>query len=483
MRQSLAGQSVNDVATSLVLPANRPVDVLILGAGRGGMATLEVLQHYKWVNIHAVIDTDPTAPGLAAAKRLGIRTSCDFETITEHFHNGIIIDVTGNSKVPQRLKQILRERPIELISGKSARLLYDLVDVQLRDRRTIRTQGTRLDLLDSMLETTLLLEQRSALSEVAHKSFKGLYNHVRAVKGIAVIFDGDDSASIAGAIGIEKPACDPAASRLIVNLCNSLDEHERFKFLNQPFEISLPHTDACFNIVVPVRQGADIGGALLFDVSGELSHEQEAALQMTSVHLNMTARALYHFQRLETMAALDGLTAMFNRHYLDQKLKEEIHRLKRKEHGTLTCAFIDVDNFKTINDNFGHQVGDQVLRHVARSISECIRDYDICARYGGDEFIILLPAETREEQGNHEQLGLRLLKQISAIRIPDQVDLTITVSIGMATQSSETLCEELLLSMADGALYQAKEAGKCCLRICSDQQYHLGGKIQQAARH
>lgn len=464
---------MDDVAASIVLPVNTPVDVLILGAGRGGMATMEALQHYDWVNILAVVDTDPMAPGLIAAKRNGIQASSDFSTAIDQFLSGIIIDVTGNKMVPQKLKPVLRERPIELISGKSAKLLYDLVDEQLQDQKIIRAQGTRLDLLDSMLETTLLLEQRPPLSEVAHKSFTGLYEHVRAVKGLAVVFDSDGMASVAGAIGLEKPACDRAASRLILDLCRSLTDHDRFRFLDQPFEIKLPHVNARFNTIVPLRQGADMGGALLFDLPGELAHEQETALNMASVHLNMTARALHHFQQLESMAILDGLTNMYNRHYFDQKLREEVHRIKRREHGILTCAFIDIDNFKSINDSFGHQVGDQVLKRVAESIMQCIRDYDICARYGGDEFIILLPSDSQEEYSHHEQMGLRLLKSISGIDIHDQPYLNITASIGMASQSSETLNDEQLLKMADSALYQAKEAGKCCLRIYSDQQYHL----------
>lgn len=207
---------------------------------------------------------------------------------------------------------------------------------------------------------------------------------------------------------------------------------------------------------------------------GPLSHEQEAALSLASVHLNMAAKTLLQFQHLETMAIEDGLTGMFNRHYLDRKLREEIHRIRRMQSGSLTCAFIDIDNFKPINDSHGHQVGDMVLKQVAQSIARCIRrDHDICARYGGDEFIILLPSTSREEYKLAEQMGLRLLEHISGIRIPDHPDLSITASIGMATQSSETLDEEMLLSMADNALYQSKRAGKCCLRIHADQQYHL----------
>lgn len=153
-------QHTEQIAGSLLNPAGGPVDVLVLGAGRGGLAILEVLSHYDWVRIRALVDIDPEAPALTSARQSGIRTSADYEHEVRRFDSGIIIDVSNDRTLGRQLKPMIRRRPIELISGKSARLLYDLVSEQLHSRKTIRTQNTRLDLLDSMLEITLLLESR-----------------------------------------------------------------------------------------------------------------------------------------------------------------------------------------------------------------------------------------------------------------------------------------------------------------------------------
>ena len=480
MSTTIPVRNADGIACSLFNLANAPVDILILGAGRGGMAILEVLQRYSWINIRAVVDIDPEAGALQAAREAGIPVSSDIEGEVKGFGSGIIIDVTGDRTLPEKLKTMTQHQSVELVSGKSARLLYDLIHTNLRNQETIRSQETRLGLLDSMLDITLLLEQRPPLSEVTHKSFQGLYSHVRAVRGVALMLDSDTSATLIGAIGVQKSSLDVNACRLIHSLCCGMSEDERFVTLAQPLDLDHTEEESGFNIIVPVRRGYDLAGALLFHVPGILSQEQRAALNMASVHLEMTVKTLHHFQQLETMAIIDGLTCMFNRRYFDQKLREEIHRIKRRGFGTLTCAFIDVDNFKSINDRFGHQVGDRVLRRVAESISHCTRDYDISARYGGDEFILLLPSEERDEQEYIEQLGLRLLEQLSEIRIPKAEGLKVTASIGMATQSAETLNEEMLLNMADAALYQAKRAGKCCLRVYSDKQFHLG---EQGLKH
>lgn len=469
----MPAKAPEETASAIVNFTSTPIDILILGAGRGGLAILEVLQHYGWVNICSIVDIDPQAPGLLAARELGIPASSDYEKAVDRFDDGIIIDVTGDKSLPERMKEAMCHRSVELVSGKSARLLYDLVHEHLRNQETIRTQGTRLDLLDSMLDVTMLLEQRPQLSELAHRSFTGLFNHVQAIRGLALIFDSDEAATIIGAIGIKRRFCDAASSRLIHSLCGTLADEERFSLLAQPIEIDPSLPDQGFNVIVPVRSGYDLAGALLFNVTGPLTAEQKTALNMASVHLNMTAKTLHHFKQLETMAIVDGLTCMFNRRYLDQKLKEEVHRIRRRAKGTLTCAFIDIDDFKLINDRYGHQIGDKALKRVAENITHCIRDYDICARYGGDEFIILLPSGNREEHQYTEQLGLRLLKQISEIRVAGAESLNLSASIGMATQSAETLNEESLLNMADSALYQAKEAGKCCMRVYSDKQFHL----------
>jgi len=466
---------VQQIATSLASVASNAVQVnlLILGGGRGGLAMLEVLQHYDWVNIHAVVDMTEHAIAFPAARQAGIHTSIDSRQTLEQFNGDIVIDVTGDKKMAKKLAPSLLLRRIELISGKSAKLLFDLVNAQLRNEKTIHRQNTRLDLLDSMLEITMQLENRPPLDEILKQSLSNLYGHVSATKGMTVIFNSDGSGHITSAIGTQKPSCDIAACAPIQDVCKELTEYHRFKTLPQPIQLNCSKTTGMYNTILPMWQQNRLAAALLMDIPGILNREQRTALNMASIHLNMAAKTLDQYEHLESMAMLDGLTGAFNRHYFDRKFKEEVSRIQRNNQATLACAFIDIDDFKQINDNFGHQLGDKVLKEIASIIAFSIRDYDICARYGGDEFIVLLPAESVAMHADLEKIGLRILNSIAAIVLPDAPSLIVSASIGMASQSAETLDAKQLLSMADHAVYQAKKAGKACLHIHSDEQFHV----------
>jgi len=466
---------VQQIATSLASVASNAeqVDLLVLGGGRGGLAMLEVLQQYDWVNIHAVVDMSEHAIAFPSARQAGIHTSIDSTLTLEQFNGDIVIDVTGDKHMAKKLAPSLLLRRIELISGKSAKLLFDLVNAQLRNEKTIHQQNTRLDLLDNMLEITMQLENRPPLDDILNKSLVNLYGHVHAEKGMTVMFNSEGSGSITSAIGTEKPSCDIAACASIQDLCLDLTEHHRFKTLPLPIELHCSKSPGTYNTILPLWQQDRLAAALLMDIPGTLNREQRTALNMASIHLNMAAKTLDQYEHLESMAMLDALTGAFNRHYFDRKFKEEVSRIQRNNQAMLACAFIDIDDFKQINDNFGHQIGDKVLKEIASIIAFSIRDYDICARYGGDEFIVLLPAESAETHADLEKIGLRILNSIASIILPDAPSLTISASIGMASQSAETLVAKQLLSMADHAVYKAKEAGKACLHIHSDEQFHV----------
>ncbi|MFQ5519388.1 MAG: GGDEF domain-containing protein [Mariprofundus sp.] len=477
MSNAMPTQDVQQLATSLASVANnaKQVDLLILGGGRGGLAMLEVLQHYDWVNIHSIVDISEEAVAFPMARASGIHTSVDRELTFKQFHGDIVIDVTGDSSMAKTLAPGLRLRQIELIAGKSAKLLFDLVNEQLRNEKTIHIQNARLDLLDSMLDITMQLENRPPLTDIINASLINLHSHVNATKGLAVIFNNDGSGDIVSAIGTEKPSCNLAACAPIQAVCSELTEYHRFKTLPQPIKLHCSKTPKIYTTILPLWQGNRLAAALLMDLPGRLSRAQRTGLNMASIHLNMAAKTLAQYEQLENMAMFDGLTGTYNRHFFDQKLNEEINRIKRTKHGTLTCAFVDTDDFKQVNDTYGHPVGDKVLKEIASSISYCIRDYDVCARYGGDEFIILLPAESLEIHAGLEKVGLRILEHIANIKIPEAEALTVSVSIGMATLSAETLNAEELLKLADQAVYQAKKAGKSCLRIHAEEQFHLDG--------
>ncbi len=166
----------------------------------------------------------------------------------------------------------------------------------------------------------------------------------------------------------------------------------------------------------------------------------------------------------QRLAAVDGLTGLFNRRFLDIYLSKELNRAKR--HGEVfSLLFVDLDDFKKINDQYGHAVGDEVLAALAREIQALLRQEDFAARYGGEEFLVVLP-HTGEEGA--QRFAERLTERLTAVDLPH--DLAITYSGGIAAFPMHGSTAGDLLRLADTALYQAKIHGKAHVRVAPSEK-------------
>ena len=167
-------------------------------------------------------------------------------------------------------------------------------------------------------------------------------------------------------------------------------------------------------------------------------------------------------ERIQKMAVTDELTRLHNRRYFMKRFEDEFIRSKRYSH-PLSCIMLDIDFFKRVNDDYGHQAGDHVLQSLARLMEAQGRNTDVLARYGGEEFIILLP-ETELEGAVQVAERLRATVEAVSITLDDGRVLQVTVSLGACSLSGELLAtiDDIhgLIKMADEALYQAKENGR-----------------------
>jgi two-component system cell cycle response regulator len=170
-----------------------------------------------------------------------------------------------------------------------------------------------------------------------------------------------------------------------------------------------------------------------------------------------------NYQESVSMAITDGLTGLYNRHYLDTHLKNLVESSLEKGK-SMSMVIMDMDHFKSVNDNFGHDVGDEVLKQLSQIIINATRSSDLAARYGGEEFVVLMP-ETPFKNAYDVAERIRRTVENNPFKITHaQGLLSKTISIGVSSLNPSSDTPEHMLKRADNALYEAKHGGRN--RVC-----------------
>lgn len=181
-------------------------------------------------------------------------------------------------------------------------------------------------------------------------------------------------------------------------------------------------------------------------------HELELVV-LLSAHISLALEN----NRLYEISVMDGLTNVYNRRYLEQRLSEEVAYSKRYSK-PLTICLTDIDFFKRLNDSYGHQTGDFVLKKVSALLSQALREYDVVARYGGEEFAVILPS-TPKTKGASIAERLRTLVENAEFNYREKLIRT-SISVGVACFPEDGDSAESLIAAADKALYAAKARGR-----------------------
>jgi len=215
-----------------------------------------------------------------------------------------------------------------------------------------------------------------------------------------------------------------------------------------------------------MRKDVLIGGLHLGSASVDRfgSDSSTDFLERLTAIASMSLENALNLERLKSVGLTDALTGVNNRRYFERRCLEEV-ALAHRTGASLACMFLDLDHFKRINDSFGHQVGDEVLRKTASVIKLMLRSCDIVARYGGEEFVALLPQTTL---GHAREIAERIRANIAAhcFESLKGVSHVVTASIGVSIltpRGEEIPLEEQasqMIATADKAVYQAKHGGR-----------------------
>ncbi|MGA1932354.1 GGDEF domain-containing protein [Arcobacter sp. YIC-464] len=242
------------------------------------------------------------------------------------------------------------------------------------------------------------------------------------------------------------------------------------------YEIDEKADISVLEIYIPILKGTKFLGAfeVYYNISSQISSFEELSSKiMSSVVLSGTLFLILFFiimynasknnlilknneYKLKNLANTDSLTKLYNRRYF-YKIAMKILKLSRRSSHNICVCMIDIDNFKLINDTYGHHLGDFVIKNLAKNLTDLTRESDIVARYGGEEFILLLP---NTNLSGAKVLANKICKTISEQElIYKNTDLSYTISMGISSYNGSDSIDDFIIK-ADESLYMAKHAGK-----------------------
>lgn len=244
------------------------------------------------------------------------------------------------------------------------------------------------------------------------------------------------------------------SGREVLMLINAIRQERNKQIFNDCILMPINRHNEYEDHIIRLKKAAEVATSLINKVNASLE-ETGKALDVKQTEL------LQANTRLETLATTDELTGLKNFRAFQEKLSDQI-ALAERMRTPLSLLFIDLDHFKSINDTFGHPIGDKYLRKVAEILKTHSRKVDFVTRYGGEEFAVILP--------NTNQLSAMLLaeKLRKAIETQHWVEKPITASFGVSTLSGDITDKTQLIFSADQALYISKARGRNCLTHAND---------------
>ncbi len=439
--------------------------VFIIGAGAGGSALLDHLLQIDGVKISGMADLNPKAPGIIKAKEMGIPVyDGTYFEVLQNQKLDLLFDLTGDSSLHSRLAG-LPDQTFHLVTGECTHLILGMI--RKLEAKDLQMQ-TKYEEHRILSEISLAI----ALSKTSNQIFESIVRGGMEITGMP-----------AGSLAIYKPD----RKELFLVSANGFSSEfylsSRYKVRpggltehilsqNEPVVVPKISEHPAFSNPVLLKEGvlsliaipliSDQGpvGILYVDDFKERSFSPSIieVLKLLAIQATIAIQKQQAFEQIKALSILDPVTGLFNRRYLNEILASEMERAYRLNR-PLSIILFDIDRFKGINDRYGHIIGDQVLRELARLFGSMLRRYDVFCRFGGDEMLILM---SDTDVFGAQMVAERLRTTATeAELLPDGASLTCSFGVNSLDENETPRpTQDEFLNRADQALYNGKSQGR-----------------------
>jgi two-component system, cell cycle response regulator len=322
--------------------------------------------------------------------------------------------------------------------------------------RLIGTLARSHGVESAMREFSTVLSSEFELEGLGDASLEGLLRHTGAEAGAILVVRNDRLEPLASH-GLRETESLASSDHVRRVLRLGATEQLRVEAPEVIVDSLLVGQSAREILVAPVVFKSVPLGVVILATPGEFTRDGMGLLEQFRADLGLAFNNALAHDRLERLAAVDPLTDAYNRRFGLGRLREEFSRAVRAEN-PLGVLMVDLDHFKAVNDTYGHLVGDRLLRAVAGACRRVVREGDVLIRYGGEEFLVVLPGAGPEDVS---QVGERIRRAVGETTVDDgTLRIGVTVSVGGAVYRDAANSPDDLVALADGALYGAKGSGR-----------------------
>jgi diguanylate cyclase (GGDEF)-like protein len=330
--------------------------------------------------------------------------------------------------------------------------------------------GESADAFNSLVVTlSEVLETNAEINAFSDILTSNLELEILAQEALAQLIKNSEASG--GAILIEKNGELEVIASIAIRNSKTLGSNERVLHTSKTFQrqiIDFPNEVILDGIVVdfhpktllvePITYKNILLGVVILANTQAFSKNSIDKLTFFSQSLSLALRNAITHNQMQKLAALDGLTGLYNRRFGTIRLQEEYGRAIRANL-PISILMFDIDHFKSVNDTYGHLTGDRVLISIAKTATAAIREGDVLLRYGGEEFLCILPGANQKDAKLIAE-RIRVMVMDSVVKNAEQ-EIKVTISIGTATFPNPAIdnCEEFV-QLADQAMYTAKETGR-----------------------